>query len=264
MPKFSSNTILELLEAFRFFAHSDIEEFVIRFGLQEGDNHGTLDPRKLGLVRYLFDNPEKTGPFGSNVVFEIIEYLIERHELQDLSERFPRLARSLERNGYVVENGKLRALLPENLSMAETESGMIALLRNFRFDTAKGHFEQAIAAHTRGEWAAANSQLRPFIESLFDSIADTINNGSINLPQSSHERREWLAQFQPPFLLVSLNEWEIGGTRGFVQGFWNRLHPQGSHPGLSDEEDSTFRLHIVIITASHYLRRLVVYQEANP
>lgn len=42
----------------------------------------------------------------------------------------------------------------------------------------------------------------------------------------------------------------------FSDGLIARLNPQGSHPGLSDQEDCTFRLHIVIITARLVLRRL--------
>jgi hypothetical protein len=126
----------------------------------------------------------------------------------------------------------------------------------FRFDTAKGHFEQAISAYARGEWASANAQLRSFIESLFDSIAKLLTDDKMNLPATGHQSREFLVKLNPPFLLTDLNEWEVGGKGGFVQGFMRRLHPKGSHPGLSDEEDSTFRLYLVIIVASHYLRRL--------
>jgi hypothetical protein len=114
---------------------------------------------------------------------------------------------------------------------------------------------QAVSAHTRGEWAAANAELRSFIESLFDSIAELLIDDKTKLPSTSHGRRELLTRLNPPFLLTDLNEWEPNG-KGFVQGFWNRLHPQGSHPGLSDEEDNTLRLYLVIIIASHYLRRL--------
>ena len=48
-------------------------------------------------------------------------------------------------------------------------------------------------------------------------------------------------------------------TRRLVSfnGLFNRLHPEGNHPGLSDEDDSTFRLHIVIIVARLLLRRYV-------
>ena len=60
----------------------------------------------------------------------------------------------------------------------------------------------------------------------------------------------------PPFFLLSLNEWDLSDPSGFVQGFWKRLHPEGSHPGLSNEEDSSFRLHIVMVVANHFMRRL--------
>jgi hypothetical protein len=190
------------------------------------------------------------------LVVEIIEYLIERRcRYEEPEEVFPQLVRSLKRNGYVIKNGRLQTMLPEDLQIAETEDELTTLLGQFGFSTAKGHFTQAVSAHTRGEWAAANAQLRSFIESLFDSIAELLVDDKTKLPSTSHGRRELLTKLNPPFLLTELNEWESNG-KGFVQGFWNRLHPQGSHPGLSDEEDSTLRLYLVIIIASHYLRRL--------
>ena len=112
-----------------------------------------------------------------------------------------------------------------------------------------------MAAHTRSDWAAANAQLRSFVEELFDRIAERLSGGQTTGLLSSHARREWLATCTPPFFDAALNEWEVGGKGGFVQGFWKRLHPQGSHPGLSDEVDATFRLQLVIITAEHFLRR---------
>jgi hypothetical protein len=35
-----------------------------------------------------------------------------------------------------------------------------------------------------------------------------------------------------------------------------RLHTEGSHPGLSDEDHSTFRLRVVLVMARTFLRRL--------
>jgi hypothetical protein len=256
MSQFSRNTFVELVDALTFSSHPQIEMFLIRFEMEEADNRSTLDPRKIGIIRYLIDHPDKTGPFGAKLAIEIIEYLIEtRCRYQEPEEVFPRLVRSLKRNGYVIENGKLQTMLPEDLQIAETEDELTTLLGQFEFSTAKGHFTQAVSAHTRGEWAAANAQLRSFVESLFDSIAELLIDDKTQLPSTSHGRRELLTKLNPPFLLTDLNEWESNG-KGFVQGFWNRLHPKGSHPGLSDEEDSTLRLHLVIIIASHYLRRL--------
>jgi hypothetical protein len=64
----------------------------------------------------------------------------------------------------------------------------------------------------------------------------------------------------PPFLREDLNEVEHANCKKpFIEGLWKRLHPQGSHPGLSDEEDSTFRYHAVIVVAYDLLKRLDKY-----
>jgi hypothetical protein len=56
------------------------------------------------------------------------------------------------------------------------------------------------------------------------------------------------------FLSQSLNEWDNNGL-GFIKGLVKRLRPHGSHPGLSDQEDSAFRLHTVLVTARLLLVR---------
>jgi hypothetical protein len=97
-------------------------------------------------------------------------------------------------------------------------------------------------------------QFRPFIEGLFDEIAAHLAAGEA-LPEKNEDRRKWLANRQPPFFLADLNEWNGQGT-GFMQSFFRRLHPAGAHPGISDEEDSTFRLHLVLLVARVVLRRI--------
>jgi len=258
---FSGNTILELIDAFKFTSHSQIETFLIRFQLQAADNQGSMQRRPLGIVKYLIDHPDTKGPLGANVMFEIVEYLIEKHQdaYEDFTYTFPRLSRSLKRNGYIVENSRLAAMLPETIELAQTEDELLALLDRYGFTTAKGHFTQAISAHSRGDWAAANAQLRTFVEGMFDSIAEALEPDRTKLPNTSNGKREYLTRLIPPFLLTDLNEWEATG-KGFVQGFFKRLHPSGSHPGLSDEEDATFRLHLVIIVASHFMRRLNTFR----
>jgi hypothetical protein len=267
MPKFSCNTIIEIVEALGFSTHDQIDRFVFKFQLDDLDLSGGVNPKTTAIIRYLADNPDKKGPMGSNLIIEIIEDIIEQVEdflksgfyydhRETLEKRYPKLAHSLKRDGYVIEDSQLKTMLPEEVQLSEKESELESLLDQFSFSIAKGHYEQAVSAHTRGDWAAANAQMRSFIESLFDAIAETLYGDNTSLPQTSHGRRELLARLDPPFLFPHLNEWEFGGKGGFVQSFWNRLHPAGSHPGLSNEEDSTFRLHMVILVASHYLRRL--------
>lgn len=150
----------------------------------------------------------------------------------------------------------LRRTLPQELGLPQADDEVHALLEQYHLDVPLGHLNQAIAAHARGDWAAANAQLRAFIESLFDGIADRLGARlAVVVPAAGNQRRIWLAQLNPPFFSLELNEWTGQGT-GFLEAFFRRLHPQGAHPGLSDEEDSTFRLHLVLLTGRALLKRL--------
>ena len=267
MPNFSRSTIIEIVEALCFSTHDQIKRFVFKFELEDLYLGGGINPKTTAIMHYLADNPDKKGPLGSNLIVEIIEDMIQQVEgsssssyyyghRETLEVKHPKLVHSLKRDGYIIENGQLKTMLPEEVQLSEKESELESLLDQFMFSIAKVHYKQAVNAHIRGDWEAANAQMRSFIEGFFDSVAETLREDQITLPSTSHSRREWLAQLNPPFLLPNFNEWDIGNKGGFIQGFWNRLHSAGSHPGLSDEEDSTFRLHMVILVASHYLRRL--------
>lgn len=54
---------------------------------------------------------------------------------------------------------------------------------------------------------------------------------------------------------AGLNEWDFQGG-GFMESFFRRLHPQAADPGLSDEDDSTVRLHLVLLVGRQLLRRV--------
>lgn len=261
MVRFSRNTIIELIRAFDFRTHAGLRQVALQFSLEEVLGGGGIEMKETNLMEYLIQNPGLKGPQGSNPVLELAELLFkqkcggERWDNKTPEETFPRLVNALKHDGFAVDGLKLRSVLPESVPVAQQEDEVTHLLKMHGFTTALGHLEQAIAAHTRGDWAAANSQLRSFVEEIFDRIAHGLSGGSTAALPTSHARREWLANCSPAFFEEVLNEWEVGGKGGFVQGFWRRLQPAGSHPGLSDEADCTFRLHLVIIVASHYLRR---------
>ncbi|MCL4706489.1 hypothetical protein KJ068_15065 [bacterium] len=269
MRKFSRQTIIETCSALEHLSHAELERFLLKFALENSapQSLGSKTSRINSLIKYLLDNPDLKGPKGTDIVLEIIEEVISKRISEDfgyiyrnertIDEVLPGLLNSLRHDGYVVKDGKIRSALPEIIDLLSSENELFLLLDRFGLKATKGHLEQAINAHTRGEWAAANAQLRSCVESLFDSIATILSETIYTpAPKSGHSSREFLATIAPPFLLVDLNEWEIGGKGGFLQGFWRRLHPQGSHPGLSDENDSTFRLHLVILISAHLLNRL--------
>ena len=47
----------------------------------------------------------------------------------------------------------------------------------------------------------------------------------------------------------------VSALQGYFETFWKKLHPQGLHPGLSEEDDSIFRFNIVQIFTMEILRR---------
>jgi hypothetical protein len=167
-------------------------------------------------------------------------------------------ARGLARDGYVVafdeesRRPKLRAALPDELGLPAVDDEVHELLKHFGLSESLGHLGQGIEAHARGDWAAANAQFRTFLEGLFDAIA--FHEGADRSAQpTSENRRAWLAKIG--YLAEDRNEWTQDG-KNYINGLFKMLHTDGSHPGLSDEDHSTFRLHIVLVTARTFLRRL--------
>lgn len=265
LPQFSRITIIEAIGLLESLTLDKLDRFLLKYRLERifhqelGSNTAKLN----AVIKFLIYNPDKKGPFGANLTFEIIEDELSIIPPPNIlaprlvAEHFPKLLNSLKHDGYIITNkSKLKTMLPEGIKLVEKENELHSLLNKYGFTTTKGHIDQAISAHTRGDWASANAQLRSFMESLFDSICGKIVGDKTTLPPPGHQRRELLAELNPPFFIPTLNEWGIGSQCGFLQGLWKRLHPQGSHPGLSDEEDSTFRLHLMILTAAYYLKRL--------
>jgi hypothetical protein len=248
---FSRNTILKLVESLNFEYHAEVDRFALQFGLEDLISGSTIKGKGTSLMRHLIKNPEATAPDGELLSLAIIGYLLSKCGERSIpSERFPELVNSLDRDGYVLDKNGVRPRLPQEIPISVQENELIELLDRFGYSVARGHYEQAVSAHTRGNWAAANSQLRSFVEEFFDRVTDVVAPGSY---ASGHNRREALAR--AGYFQADLNEWSNDG-KGFVQGFWKRLHPQGSHPGLSEKEDSTFRLHLVIVVMHYFAKRI--------
>lgn len=170
-----------------------------------------------------------------------------------------RFLRGLALDGYVVSwdgdmlRPLLRAALPEEMDLPAADDEVHQLLKKYGLAVPLGHLDQAIDAHARGDWAAANSQIRTFLEGLLGGIASQINPVAARGLSSSESTRSWLAEQK--FLSAGRNEW-TGDGKNYLNGLFKMLHTDGSHPGLSDEDHSTFRLHLVLITGRALLRRL--------
>jgi hypothetical protein len=106
--------------------------------------------------------------------------------------------------------------------------------------TAAGHYCQAIEAFASGSWASANSQLRAFFEDLVSQAGSIQPGGGTGHVQQAFDT------LQVANLLVD-------GEQQFGKDLWKLLHANGPHPGLSDQDESRFRL----LTLTGYARYLL-------
>ncbi|MRH98751.1 hypothetical protein [Agrobacterium tumefaciens] len=252
--------------------HTEINKVVLRLGLESEIDASTvvgIEKKCDRLGRIILDRLSDTIETLDGTVSlaeAFVREAIGLAEENSSSMRQRDLLRGLARDGYVVVWGgrrapaKIRAALPNEIDLPETDDEVRGLLKQFVFTVPLRHLDLAIDAHTRGDWEAANAQLRTFLEGLLNDIARHIDPDKAKLLQSGANLRQMLADGSIGFLAVDRKEWSSDG-KNYVEGLFKMLHTDGSHPGLSDEDHCTFRLHVVLVTARTFLRRL---QQGRP
>jgi hypothetical protein len=261
---FSRRTVIAAIEMMESFTHVELTRFLLKLGpdLQERVGGGSLSQRLNALIsaadHWPSDEPLENGELLPDAIVQWGVSRLPLSEPEYPDEAPPALrpneaafVRALELDGFTVSGGALRRLLSVDLGLPRVQSEIERLLEKHGLKTAKGHLTEALDAHVRGSWAAANSQIRTFLDALLDDIALNLDPTSAVVGSGQPRRTKLAAQ---GFLSRDLNEWDDNGL-GFINGLAKRLHPKGSHPGLSDDEDSTFRLHVVLLTARLLLTR---------
>ncbi|HEU4884137.1 MAG TPA: hypothetical protein VFT45_17925 [Longimicrobium sp.] len=265
LTPFTRPTILAAVELLELHDQAHFNQMVLRLGLErEILSQGSLSvaAKCVLLGRVAVQRPTEvvqTVDGSATLAEAVVREAVRLLHRESAGSNHVALLRGLARDGYVVSWGEsydpptLRAALPGEIDLPATDDEVHQLLNHFRFHVPLGHLGQAIEAHTRGDWAAANAQLRTFLESLFDDLARVYRPAEAAQLATSENRRALLAD--EGFVSVNRNELTRDG-KGFVNGLFKMLHTDGSHPGLSDEDHSTFRLHLVLVTARTFLRRL--------
>ena len=258
-PCFSERTLLEATASLPSpLSHTEIDSLILRLLPIDSSerrralaNSQSKQSKVNEITQFAQENRCHQTPLGSN----LWDAIVEKAASLPKSMRSAAFVRALERDGFTIEeDGTLRRSLHCIADLPRADDEVHILLDKLAMDTAKGHLDQAIENHSEGNWAAANGQLRTFMEELFNEIARRVSPTQITDKHTSENLRQLLAKTEPPFLQESLGEWGQDG-KNFINGVFKRLHGEGSHPGLSGDEDSTFRLHLVLIVARHYLRR---------
>ncbi|MFB4321672.1 hypothetical protein RB298_04945 [Priestia sp. BR_2] len=255
---FSRRSIVESFKFRDFRYHNDINEFALLYGLEDAAGEGGVQAKANNMMEHLIKTNDKT------LVTEVITDLLNRSlqgyrrlkeyalEEESFETDYPALNRALKQDGFNVVDYQLIRQLPVSVEVSGNQDELFMLLIKHKLDTPRGHLEQALNSHSIGNWAAANAQLRTYMEGLFDELCDRVFG--VDPTISSNAKRVKLGTTNPPLLDPILNEASSDG-KNFINGLMKRLHPQGAHAGLSSSEDSTFRLHLVVLTSAYYLRK---------
>ncbi len=282
MLDFNRMTIVAATEVvFTYNSHNDIEPHLVQWDLSGRCNASSKTGRAAALAKIAIEeNPQVYTVNGKTSLSEaIVDMAINAPPNLRASPDWRKLVAGLKLDGFEIsgleevvrvqpswmDRGEpkepepivLRRMLPNDLpglDMREAENEVDHLLDKHSFDVPKGHLKRALSAFQRGEWSSSNAELRNIHEGVLNDIADRLGYSGGG---DALAKRNFLGgELSPPFLLSEYNEWHLNTQRPqYVQGLMSRMHPHGSHPGLSEEEDATFRMQITLITMRLFLRR---------
>jgi hypothetical protein len=143
--------------------------------------------------------------------------------------------------------------MPDFVALPESSNEVDQLLGANNFEIAKRHLDSARENIKQGDWEAANSQCRTFLEALTDAIADSLYSADAATLSGGLAKRQLLAS--NGFLSREKHEFGDGPGQTFLPGLAKLLHPDGAHPGISNQDDALFRLQAVVVTARWLLKR---------
>lgn len=264
-PRFSRRAVIAAIEVLAWrLSHAQYAMLLLRAsaGYRHliGNSGESLPKRAVNLVLFYDEQPDTRCDdgerLGDHLVSEAVKALPPASpwgipDDNPADARQDALLRALATDGYSTANGLLRPSMPVDIGLPSVLDELTDLLGKHALTTSQSHLAQALDAHAMGNWASANAQLRTYFDSLLDDIAVALDPSAAQLG-TGQPRRTKLSQMG--LLSRELNEWDDKGN-GYINGLVRRLHPHGAHPGLSDQDDSTFRLHTVLLTSRLLLRR---------
>jgi len=224
--RFSRRTVLAAIDVFECLKHADFDRYIRDLGAEFARSVTgpgvSLRQRLNSVVDLVDDDPGRLidGRLLSEALVEKAASLFPPAPRQKwktqghLTPRMEAFRRMLDLDGFAVSDQAIRRSLPADIGLPDAQDVITQLLSKHRFTTARGHLDQALDAHGRGDWAAANSQIRTFLEASLDEIAVRIDPSAGALKNGNPRCTKLAAS---DFLSRDLHEWEDNG-QGFING----------------------------------------------
>lgn len=157
---------------------------------------------------------------------------------------------SLLEDGYSLsfDDGKwsIGPIGAEEIPLPPQVSDLEAALKAKGFAVSANHYQQAFSAFKRQDWEACNSSTRSTVEGFFVEVAQA-KAGFV--PRPGHGEGGNAIQS-----LANSGLFEPG-ENDYIKGFWKMSHTNGSHPGLSSEQEALFRFSAATSELSFFLHR---------
>lgn len=202
------------------------------------------DEEELRRAREAFEELTQ-GLYQTIKAHEDDEFSVPGYQYQRSLTSYQTFQLALRADGLDLIEGRISPFLSPSVAPAQEQGVLEMRLRNLGFTASQRHLEQAIDNAARGNWEAANSQVRAFLESLCEAIAERIHRGP-GAPPTRGLARQYLEG--SGFLTPEEAE--------FLKAFFKVLHTAGGHAGASTEDDCHRRRLMALSLANYYLDRL--------
>jgi len=200
-------------------SHMQINKIVLRLGLEADvteDNSLGIEKKLDRLGRLILARAEEvvaTVDGSATLAEAFVREAVVFASQGSQDHRQLALERGLARDGFVIvwsEWGRvpsLRSALPDEVDLPASDDEVRTLLGHFQFTVPSSHLEQAIEAHTRGDWAAANAHFEPFSK----PCSTTSRGTSTRIGQGRCPHRKIAAPCWQTRASVSLRRTEASG-----------------------------------------------------
>jgi hypothetical protein len=238
----SGKTKAALIRALASRSHSDISLLAIELELDGHAMGGNRLDRCMSLVKAIDTDHEPQK--AVKVLLDLAESRLRTYSEWNFENDSDAIAltRALELDGYAFDGERLVPAVPGAVALEQQISLLEAKLQGLGLNVALTHYQQAVENFVKGNAEAANSQVRPFLENLLLSLCQQHTGKKFTDASASLQH-------------LRNKSWLDDGEWNHFRHFWADIQDKGPHQGLSNFEESLFRIQVATAVARYLLAK---------